>query len=325
MDASGNLRKVMRGPCRRDAPDTHLRPVRSCPLKHRSSSSKKRWRSLLQKRRDPLSSLVGRSDPSEGGLFDSEAIIDRIIHAAMNGAKSCGERKWRLSCKKVRDRQQFLASPISAPRNDRACGRMKVGLTLVISVKTGIGSGRSWARRYSAMPPPSDPVKVTALIKGWSTSASPTALPALRTIETAILDRLADGAGHDLRRSGVSVVRFQHHGAARRQCGGGVAAGDRVGDREITRTEDDNGPSAIFCMRWSKRGRGWRSGWAGSIVACRKRPLRTTSANCRNWVAALAASASGFHRFLSLVFVVGKIKWHQHSGDGRERLHFIRR
>ena len=36
----------------------------------------------------------------------------------------------------------------------------------VISVKTGIGSGRCCARRNSAMPPASEPVNVTPLISG---------------------------------------------------------------------------------------------------------------------------------------------------------------
>ncbi|MNF96681.1 hypothetical protein D3C84_794770 [compost metagenome] len=116
------------------------------------------------------------------------AAATRLIMAARRGSKPAPAMAIRIAglrqaCPTLTSMRSMKPSPICAPRSASAWGRMKVGLTLAISVKTGIGSGRSCARRYRAMPPCSEPVKVTALINGWSTRASPIALPAPRTIE----------------------------------------------------------------------------------------------------------------------------------------------
>ncbi len=46
-----------------------------------------------------------------------------------------------------------------------------------------------------------------------------------------------DGIRHQFRRGHVAAVRFEHHGAAGRQCGGRIAAGGRKRQREIARAE----------------------------------------------------------------------------------------
>ena len=66
--------------------------------------------------------------------------------------------------------QPFAISP---PRAATACGNRNIGFTLPSSPKNGIGSGRAAQRSKSARPPPSEPVKPTARISGWVTSAWP--------------------------------------------------------------------------------------------------------------------------------------------------------
>ncbi|MNP41082.1 hypothetical protein D3C76_1347630 [compost metagenome] len=99
------------------------------------------------------------------------AIPTRLIMAARKGsnpgpAMAIRIAGFRHACPTLTSMRSTKPSPICAPRSASAWGRMNVGLTLAISVNTGIGSGRSCARRYSAMPPCSEPVKVTALING---------------------------------------------------------------------------------------------------------------------------------------------------------------
>ncbi len=72
----------------------------------------------------------------------------------------------------VRDPVQPLA--ISCARFSNAPGITNIGFTEPSSPKNGIGVGRTAHRLKSARPPPSDPVKPTALISGCCTSASPT-------------------------------------------------------------------------------------------------------------------------------------------------------
>ena len=76
----------------------------------------------------------------------------------------------------VSDATKFLA--ICSPRDASAAGRTSTGLMLLISAYTGIGSGRAFAIFISASPPPREPVKPTALMRGSATSAPPSQLPA---------------------------------------------------------------------------------------------------------------------------------------------------
>src|ERR1035437_7229387 len=66
---------------------------------------------------------------------------------------------------------------ISPARLCNASGSMKKGLVLLISIKHGMGSGRSAAICIKALPADNDPVKPTALTAGCCTSADPTCAP----------------------------------------------------------------------------------------------------------------------------------------------------
>src|SRR5271168_700135 len=64
-----------------------------------------------------------------------------------------------------------------------APGKTKIGFTLDISAKNGIGRGRACATRHSATPPEREPVKAPAMIGGCFTRATPTSKPVSNNIE----------------------------------------------------------------------------------------------------------------------------------------------
>ena len=72
---------------------------------------------------------------------------------------------------------------IASARSASASGNRKTGLRLLISAKTGIGSGRAAAASHNARPAACEPVKPTARVVGCFTSAIPISLPAPCSIE----------------------------------------------------------------------------------------------------------------------------------------------
>lgn len=80
-----------------------------------------------------------------------------------------------------------------------------------------------------------------------------------------LFDGGEDGFGHDLAGAGMGGVALDHDRAARGQCGGGVAARGREGQREkFDAPKTATGPIGRWIMRRSGRGSGWRSGRAAS-------------------------------------------------------------
>ena len=75
----------------------------------------------------------------------------------------------------AKDPCRAVAMP--SPRSRSAPGSTNTGLVLLISPKNGIGSGRAAARSINALPALRDPVKPTALTRGWVTSAAPIWVP----------------------------------------------------------------------------------------------------------------------------------------------------
>src|SRR5262245_26159442 len=81
-------------------------------------------------------------------------------------------------------------SAIREPRSRRASGRIKIGFRLLISAKTGIGSGRAAAVSNRDRPAVLEPVKPTARVMGWLTNAKPIILPLPWSIENTPRGRL---------------------------------------------------------------------------------------------------------------------------------------
>ena len=94
----------------------------------------------------------------------------------------------------------------------------------------------------SAIPPPREPVKPTAFMRGSATRADPVSISPSRSENTpsgkpdeatAAWIACAD----EFARSGVRRVAFHHDGTAGRQRRSGVAARDRKGEREVAGAE----------------------------------------------------------------------------------------
>ena len=64
-------------------------------------------------------------------------------------------------------------------------GIIKIGLILLISANTGMGSSRAFAKSNKARPPLLDPVNPTALIDLFLTRLCPTVLPSPKSREKA--------------------------------------------------------------------------------------------------------------------------------------------
>jgi len=61
------------------------------------------WTALLDEGGYPLLSVMRRHDSRKGRLLDGEPVVDRRIHAAMDGGQGCGERQGRLAGKLGRE------------------------------------------------------------------------------------------------------------------------------------------------------------------------------------------------------------------------------
>ena len=107
-----------------------------------------------------------------------------------------------------------------------------------------MGSGRRWAAATRARPPPREPVKPTALTariadQGQSELVARALQQGERPLRKAVLDdSVPDGATDELGRSGMGRMALDDHRAAGGQRRGGVAAGDREGQREVAGPED---------------------------------------------------------------------------------------
>ncbi|MCY1235778.1 hypothetical protein D9M72_484070 [compost metagenome] len=180
--------------------------------------------------------------------------------------------------------------PISSPRASSAAGSRNTGLMLLISAYTGIGCGRALAVRINAMPPAREPVKPTAWIAGFETSAVPMTLPAPTSSENTPSGRPAACTAFWITRPTSSdVPRWAE--CALTTTGQPAASAAAVSppatekaSGKLLAPNTATGPMAMRCMRRSGRG-GLRSGSAGSKVACCQRPSRSTVANRRSWPA----------------------------------------
>ena len=76
-------------------------------------------------------------------------------------------------------------------------------------------------------------------------------------------------------------VCFDHHRATRRERGGGVAAGDGEGEREVGRAEHRNRAERNFALAQIGTPSGWRSGSAVDPRAV-PAPLAHAAANRRS-------------------------------------------
>ena len=160
---------------------------------------------------------------------------------------------------------------------------------LLISAYTGIGSGRLLAMATNARPPCRDPVNPTALIAGCATSASPRVRPAPISSENTPSGKpwsrtacwIARPTSSEVPRWALCAFTITGAPAARAEAVSPPATEKASGKLLAPKTA--TGPSGILARRKSARGDGWRWGRAGSMVASRKLPSRTTDANRRSW------------------------------------------
>ena len=141
----------------------------------------------------------------------------------------------------------------------------------------------------NATPPEREPVKPTALICGCSTKAEPTSRPEPYINENTPAGMPVFFAAAVIARPTSSAVpgcaecAFTITGqpAARAEAVSPPATENANGKLEAPNTA--TGPNGMYCRRRSLRGRGVRSGIAGSMRTSRYLPARTTPANKRNW------------------------------------------
>src|SRR5512143_1070941 len=190
------------------------------------------------------------------------------------------------------------ALAIAGPFAASASGRTNTGLAEPISANTGIGCERPAAASNKALPPRNEPVKPTAWMAGWFTSARPTSGEGPWTIEKTPSGMPVSRAAASTARAASSQVpgcagwAFTTTGqpAARAETVSPPATEKASGKFEAPNTA--TGPSGTSMRRRSGRGAGRRSGRARSIRASTHEPSSTTSAKRRAWFAVRARSPS---------------------------------
>src|SRR3954465_2180476 len=67
------------------------------------SVAEEHWTALLDEGGYPFLSVMRRHDPRKSRLLDGEPVVDRGIHAAVDGGQGRGERQGRLAGKLRRE------------------------------------------------------------------------------------------------------------------------------------------------------------------------------------------------------------------------------
>ena len=167
----------------------------------------------------------------------------------------------------------------------KVSGRTMTGLMLLISAKTGMGSGRLKASSIKALPPFLDPVKPTALIERFKTKFFPTVLPSPKSMEKA-----PSGQLHFLRESrtfrptnkavpGCAWWAFTMTGQPAAQAEAESPPATEKARGKLLAQNTATGPIGRSIERISGFGMGWRSDCARSTLASTQWPFSTKSAN----------------------------------------------
>ncbi len=169
-----------------------------------------------------------------------------------------------------------------------AFGIKITGFTLPISAKTGIGSARWFAKSNNALPPPTLPVKPTALTLGCFTKTCPTFIPLLFKLEKTPLGIPVFSAAFIIADETSSPVPacmgcdFTITGQPAAKAAAVSPPAVEYASGKLLAPKTTTGPNGKSIFLRSGLGIGFLSEIAVSIVASTQEPSFTRSANILN-------------------------------------------
>src|ERR1700678_52274 len=142
--------------------------------------------------------------------------------------------------------EAYSPAAMLCARSRSAPGRMKTGFVLLISAKTGIGSGRAAATSISILPAVRDPVKPAAFTSGCLIKSSPHPVATIEQKrknslrQLALTDGLLHGVAHQFAGAGMRRMRLEDDWISCRKGRSCVPARNRKCQGKVTGTENDD-------------------------------------------------------------------------------------